>query len=201
MPFASLGEIPPDLNPGEPARLVVGDNTTIHEERHHHRYSPRSDGDHCRLQLPDHELLSRADSVVGDGVIMANGAQLGGHVTVHDGAILGALSGVHQFCVIGRRAFLAGGAKVTQDIPPWCIAQGDRARLVGLNVERMRREKLDKVTRKALMAVYRSCIRQRLEPAAAKEQLGELARNDEVQGFFSFLEASERGIPLERQAG
>jgi UDP-N-acetylglucosamine acyltransferase len=204
LPFASLGEIPPDLKfSGEPARLVVGDNTTIHEGATltigtAHGRMETTVGSNCLIMSYCHV---GHDSVVGDGVIMANGAQLGGHVTVHDGAILGALSGVHQFCVIGRRAFLAGGAKVTQDIPPWCIAQGDRARLVGLNVERMRREKLDKVTRKALMAVYRSCIRQRLEPAAAKEQLGELARNDEVQGFFAFLEASERGIPLERQAG
>ncbi|MBM64736.1 MAG: acyl-[acyl-carrier-protein]--UDP-N-acetylglucosamine O-acyltransferase [Myxococcales bacterium] len=204
MPFASVGEVPPDLKfSGEPARLVIGDNTTIHEGATltigtAHGRMETTVGKNCLIMSYCHV---GHDSIVGDGVIMANGAQLGGHVTVQDGAILGALSGVHQFCVIGRRAFLAGGAKVTQDIPPWCIAQGDRARLVGLNVERMRREQLDKGARKAIMAVYRACIRQRLEPEAAKQELGDLADHEEVAGFLAFLEASERGIPLERQSG
>jgi len=204
MPFASVGEVPPDLKySGEPARLVVGDNTTIHEGATltigtAHGRMETTVGKGCLIMSYCHV---GHDSIVGDGVIMANGAQLGGHVTVQDGAILGALSGVHQFCVIGSRAFLAGGAKVTQDIPPWCIAQGDRARLVGLNVERMRREQLDKVTRKGIMAAYRACIRQRLEPTAARAELAEFSEIAEVEAFLAFMEASDRGIPLERQAG
>jgi UDP-N-acetylglucosamine acyltransferase len=196
-PFASVGEDPPDLKfRGEPATLHVGARTVIHEG------ATLSIGTQTGIMKTvvgsDCLIMSYChvghDSILGNMVIMANGAQLGGHVIVDDGAILGALSGVHQFCRIGTRAFLAGGAKVTKDVPPWCVAHGDRATLNGLNLERMRRENLDETDRKMLKRAYRLLVRKLMSPDEAAAELGDAATRPLIADFLDFVRNSERGV-------
>jgi UDP-N-acetylglucosamine acyltransferase len=90
---------------------------------------------------------------------------------------------------------LAGGAKVTQDVPPWTMAHGDRARLVGLNVERMRREQLDETQRRGLKRAYRYVCRQGMTPEDAAKSLEESGlKTPESEYFLEFIKHSERGM-------
>ena len=204
-PFASVGEIPPDLKySGEPATVEIGARTVIRENATitigtAHGIMKTVVGADCLIMSYCHV---GHDSIVGKGVIMANAAQLAGHVEVADHAILGALSGVHQFCRIGTRAMLAGGAKVTQDVPPWAMAHGDRARLVGLNVERMKREGLDDAAKRSLKRAFRYACRQGMSVEEAKSKLEESNSTTMYsQDFLDFIESSPRGICTARASG
>ncbi len=141
-PFASIGGAPQDLKfKGEPSRVVIGDDNTIREGV---TINIGTQGGHMETRLGNNCLLMAYshiahDCTVGNRVILANGVGLAGHVEVHDFVILGGMSGVHQFCTVGRNAFIAGGALVAQNVPPFCIAQGDRAQLVGINVIGLKR--------------------------------------------------------------
>ncbi|HCH65863.1 MAG TPA: acyl-[acyl-carrier-protein]--UDP-N-acetylglucosamine O-acyltransferase, partial [Deltaproteobacteria bacterium] len=95
------------------------------------------------------------DCIVGSDVVMANGAALGGHVEIGDRAVLGGLSAVHQRCRVGREAMVGGGAMAALDVPPFTIAQGDRARLFGLNIVGLRRASHDPSVASALKGAYR----------------------------------------------
>ncbi|MEJ2698222.1 MAG: acyl-ACP--UDP-N-acetylglucosamine O-acyltransferase, partial [Desulfuromonadales bacterium] len=134
--FASIGAAPQDLKyQGEETRLRIGDRNTIREFVTIHRGTDSGGGE----TVIGHEGLFMAyshvahDSRVGNRVILANGATLAGHVQVDDFAILGGLSAAHQFTRIGCHAMISGGTMVAQDIPPYSIAQGDRARTIGIN--------------------------------------------------------------------
>ena len=197
-PFASVGEVPPDLKfSGEPATVEIGPRTVVRENATitigtAHGIMKTVIGSDCLIMSYCHV---GHDSIVGNGVIMANGAQLGGHVEVADGAILGALSGVHQFCRIGTRAMLAGGAKVTQDVPPWAMAHGDRARLVGLNVERMRREGMDDAIKRSIKRAFRYACRQGMTPDDAAIKIEEAGMTTlDSQHFLKFISESARGV-------
>ena len=204
-PFASVGEVPPDLKyRGEPATVEIGARTVVRENATitigtAHGIMKTVVGSDCLIMSYCHV---GHDSIVGNGVIMANCAQLAGHVIVEDGAILGALSGVHQFCRVGSRAMLAGGAKVTQDVPPWAMAHGDRARLVGLNVERMRREGLSDEAKRSLKRAFRYACRQGQSVDEARAKIEEAGMTTSLStDFLSFIEQSERGICTARPQG
>ena len=204
-PFASVGEVPPDLKySGEPATVEIGARTVIRENATitigtAHGIMKTVVGADCLIMSYCHV---GHDSIVGQGVIMANAAQLAGHVEVADHAILGALSGVHQFCRIGTRAMLAGGAKVTQDVPPWAMAHGDRARLVGLNVERMKREGLNDESKRSLKRAFRYACRQGMSTDEVKVKLEESGSTTlHSEHFLDFIASSDRGICTARASG
>ena len=130
-----LGAAPQDLKyAGEASTLVIGPGTVFREFATAHRGTGASGctqvGAGCLLMIGSHIAH---DCVVGDHVVMANHVALAGHVHVGDGAVLGGLSAVHQHCRVGTRAMVGGGAMVAADVPPFALAQGDRARLLGLN--------------------------------------------------------------------
>lgn len=141
-PFARLGGPPQDLKfKGEPARLVVGDDNVIREGV---TLNIGTQGGHMETKIGNNCLLMAYshvahDCIVGNRVILANSVGLAGHVELADSVIMGGISAIHQFCRVGRNAFIAGGAMVAQDIPPFCIAQGDRAQLMGLNITGIKR--------------------------------------------------------------
>jgi len=134
------------------------------------------------------------DCRLGDGIRMANGATLAGHVEVQDGAWLSGQTAAHQFVRIGRDAFVAGGAIVTQDVPPFCLVQGDRARLVGLNRVGLERAGVQAEEMAALRRAFRMLflrqgpLRDRMEAVATA--LGDWPR---VGLLLDFLSSSERG--------
>jgi UDP-N-acetylglucosamine acyltransferase len=137
------------------------------------------------------------DCVLGDGVTLANGVSLAGHVEIHDRAGLGGHAAVHQFARIGTLAFVAANAMVSQDVPPYCLAAGDRARLYGLNVTGLRRAGVAPQVRGALHRAFRLRLTGpaalRRDPARLTE-LEALSTLTEVRSFLDFLADARRGV-------
>lgn len=199
-PFATVGSAPQDLKfRGEPARLVIGDHNVIREGA---TLNIGTEGGHMETRIGSHCLIMAYSHVahdcrLGDRVILSNAVALAGHVDIGDGVIMGGLVGVHQFCRIGERAFLAGGAMVAQDVPPFCIAQGDRAQLVGLNIVGLKRSGWTRAQLRVVREAYAMLFLRRqgtyADAIAHCEQV--LAQScDKVAQLCAFVRASERGV-------
>lgn len=196
--FASVGAPPQDLKyQGEPSRLDIGDDNVIREFT---SISPGTSGGGMLTRLGSHNLLMvnshvAHDCRVGDHAIVANGASLGGHVVVEDFVIVGGLAGVHQFVRLGQSAILGAGTMASMDVPPFCNATGDRARLRGLNVLGLRRRGFDGTKLRALKRAYHLLFQSRLKAREAirrvREELGDVA---EVEYLVAFIETSQRGV-------
>ena len=111
------------------------------------------------------------DCIVGNRNVIANGATLGGHVVIEDFVIVGGLVGIHQFVRIGSGAILGAGSMVSKDVPPFCNATGDRAKLHGFNVEGMKRRGFDKAKIDAIRKAYRIVFRSKLKTNEALEKI------------------------------
>jgi UDP-N-acetylglucosamine acyltransferase len=135
------------------------------------------------------------DCIVGNRNVIANGATLGGHVMIEDNVIVGGLVGIHQFVRIGTGAILGAGSMVSKDVPPFCNATGDRAKLHGLNVEGLKRRGFDKSKIDAIHKAYRIVFQSKLKIHDALEKIRqELPVMPEIDKFVSFIAASERGV-------
>lgn len=157
-PFASIGHPPQDLKyAGEPSELVIGADNRIREQV---TMNPGTKGggmvtrvgDRCLFMVGAHVAH---DCQIGNGVIMANNATLGGHVVIEDNAIIGGLAAVHQFVRIGRNAMVGGMSGVEQDVIPFGLVMGDRARLSGLNIVGLKRGGHSREEIQALQEAYR----------------------------------------------
>ncbi|HEY6198448.1 MAG TPA: acyl-ACP--UDP-N-acetylglucosamine O-acyltransferase [Candidatus Binatia bacterium] len=196
--FATVGSIPQDLKyKGEDSRLVIGDHNTIREFV---SLNPGTTGGGMLTRVGNHNLLMMYchiahDCILGDRNVIANGATLGGHVTLEDYVIAGGLVGIHQFVKIGAGALLGAGSMVSKDVPPFCNAAGDRAKLKGLNVEGMRRRGFAKEQIEAIRKAYRIIFQSGLTvKAALKKVRKDLAGSPEVERMAAFVESSARGI-------
>jgi UDP-N-acetylglucosamine acyltransferase len=148
------------------------------------------------------------DSHVGNRCVIANGAALAGHVTVADGVIIGGLSGIHQFVRLGSVCMIGAGAMVAQDIPPYCMAQGDRATVQGLNRVGLERNGGTRDDLGVLREVYRIVFNPQGTEAQdrvfkdrvllAKALVKENSRGID---FVSFIEKTERGIAAHHKDG
>jgi UDP-N-acetylglucosamine acyltransferase len=132
---ASVGTAAQDTKyRGEPSRLIIGDQVVIRENATLNRGTAAQGttrvGSHCVLLAYSHVAH---DCTVGDHVVLSNGVQLGGHVTLEPFVVIGGMVPVHQFCTIGRHAFIGGGFRVVQDVPPYVLAAGEPLRMYGLN--------------------------------------------------------------------
>jgi UDP-N-acetylglucosamine acyltransferase len=197
-PFASVGSPPQDLKfKGEPSELIIGDHNTIRE---YVSLNPGTAGGGMITRVGDYNLLMMSchiahDCILGNRNIVANGATLGGHVVIDDYVIVGGLVGIHQFVKIGLGAILGAGSMVSKDVPPFCNATGDRARLHGLNVEGLRRRGFDKKTIDGLRKAYRIVFKSKLKTKDALARVREeLPPSAEIESFVSFIANSRRGI-------
>ena len=197
-PFATVGTIPQDLKyRDEPSELVIGDNNTIREFA---SLNPGTVGGGMITRVGSQNLLMMYchiahDCIVGNRNVIANGATLGGHVVIEDDVIVGGLVGIHQFVRIGTGAILGAGSMVSKDVPPFCNATGDRAKLHGLNVEGMKRRGFDKSKIEAMHKAYRIMFRSKLKTNEALDIIRkELPALQELDQFITFIAASERGI-------
>lgn len=196
--FTVLGEIPQDLKfKGEESRLVIGDDNTIREFATMHRGTAGGGG---VTSIGNHSLFMAYTHVahdcrVGDRVIMSNAATLGGHILVEDHAILGGLSAVHQFGRIGRFAFIGGCSAVHRDVPPYAMAVGNRAKLVGLNLVGLKRQGFSDATLQSLKRAYEILFMSEfnLKEAMARVRQ-EFPQVPEIDHLLLFLESSERGL-------
>jgi UDP-N-acetylglucosamine acyltransferase len=196
--FASVGAAPQDLKyKGEETWLVLGDRNRIREFATLHRGTP--DGGGRTVVGSDNLFMAYShvahDCRVHNRVVMANAATLAGHVEVEDNAILGGLMAVHQFCRVGCHTMISGGAMITQDIPPYTIAQGDRAKTIGINLVGLKRRGFSEATIRGIKNAYRLMFRSglRLEEALERIEL-EYGTIPEVRHFTTFIKASQRGI-------
>jgi UDP-N-acetylglucosamine acyltransferase len=136
------------------------------------------------------------DCHVGDDVVIANATQCAGHVTIQDHAVLSGLNAVHQFVTIGSYAFVGGGSRVNQDIPPYVKAVGNPMELYGLNTIGLQRAGFSPDTVAALKRAYRLFFNSDLNLSQALERARtELPGFPEIDRFLAFVESSERGVP------
>ncbi len=191
-----LGGKPQDLKfKGEVTTVEIGEGTTLREYLTINRGTSESFktsvGKHCFLMSYVH--LAH-DCHVGDGVIISNGTQLAGHVTVHDRAIISGLCAVHQFAKIGRHAFIGGASRISKDIPPYVKAVGNPVQLYGLNSVGLQRSGFKEEVVAELKKAYRLFFRSDLNITQALAKAGDLKPFPEVQAFVEFVEASGRGV-------
>lgn len=191
-----LGGKPQDLKfKGEVTTVEIGEGTTLREYLTINRGTSESFkttvGKHCFLMSYVH--LAH-DCHLGDGVIISNGTQLAGHVTVHDRAIISGLCAVHQFAKIGRHAFIGGASRISKDIPPFVKAVGNPVQLYGLNSVGLQRSGFKEEVVSELKKAYRLFFRSDLNISQALEKASDLKPFPEVQAFVDFVEASGRGV-------
>jgi UDP-N-acetylglucosamine acyltransferase len=196
--FATIGSKPQDLKfKGEPSELIIGSHNTIRE---YVSLNPGTLGGGMVTRVGDHNLMMMHchiahDCLLGSRNIIANGATLGGHVVVEDYVIVGGLVGIHQFTRIGSGAILGAGSMVSKDVPPFCNATGDRARLRGLNLEGLKRRGFTKNAIDALKKAYRIIFQSKLKTKDALEKVRrELSPSAEIDMLLNFIANSQRGI-------
>ncbi len=197
-PFVSIGHAPQDLKyKGEPTSTEVGKRNHIREFVTIHR-GTAGGGGITRIG-DDNLLMAQAhvahDCQIGNDVIMANAATLAGHVEIADRANVGAYSGVHQFCRIGREAFVGGYSVVVKDALPFAISQGNHAKCYGLNRIGMKRRGYSKETIEKLHRAYHLLLSSKLNTTQAVERIRDEIRDcPEVDYLVEFIESSSRGV-------
>jgi len=196
--FCSIGEIPQDLKfTGEETRVIIGNHNTIREFVTIHQATSADIG---VTVIGDHNLLMAYSHVahnckLGNHIVMSNAVNLAGHVHVEDYAIIGGLTGIHQFSRIGAHCFIGGASAVTKDVPPFVIASGNFAKLFGLNIIGLKRRGFKEETINALKEAYRIIFRSSLLLSVAIERVRqEVDDIPEVRQFIEFIQNSERGI-------
>ena len=194
-----LGGLPQDQkhDPTAATRLEIGADNVFREFSSAHRGSSGGGGV-TRIGDGNYFMANSHvahDCTVGSGTMFANSAAIAGHVEVQDGAILGGLCAVHQFSRIGRFAMLGGGAMCAQDVPPFTIAQGDRARLYGVNILGLRRGGFDAAAVSRIKDAWRqlfvSDIPRKLALARVEAAHGDVP---EVAELIAFVRDSPRGV-------
>jgi UDP-N-acetylglucosamine acyltransferase len=198
--FASIGEDPQDKKyAGERTMLEIGERNIIREFVTFNRGT--ADGIGKTVIGSDNLFMAYShvahDCIVGNHTVFANAASLSGHVEVGDYTILGGFTSVHQFTQIGTRSLCGLGSVVVQDIPPFSIAAGNRARAVGINKEGLKRKGFSPELIRALHQSFRELLKSRTPKKDAYEKLQPLCdQYPEVDEFVRFVRDSKRGIAL-----
>ena len=199
-PFVSIGMAPQDLKySGEPTSVEIGERNMIREFVTIHRGT--SGGGGTTRIGSDNLLMAQShvahDCQLGDGIIMANGATLAGHVEIADRANIGAYSGVHQFCRVGLEAFVGGYSVVVKDAPPFATIQGNHARCFGLNRLGMKRRGYSTEAIRDLNHAYHLLLSAKLNTSQALERIkAEISGREEIEILVEFIETSKRGVVL-----
>ncbi len=196
--FAVVGGPAQDrrTQPDESNALICGDNNIFREgatisRGTHHGGGVTRIGDGNLFMAHSHV---GHDALLGDGNTLANGVSLAGHVAFGDQVTIGGHAAVHQFVRIGSLAFVAANAMVSRDIPPYCMAAGDRAKLLGLNTTGLKRAGVSEVARSALLDTFRALLRM---PRGARRERAHAAlehQTPEVVRLATFILNSERGV-------
>jgi len=202
-PFASIGLIPQDLKfKGEETRLVIGRRNIFREFVTIHRGTRGGGG---VTEIGDRNVFMAYSHIahdchIGNDTIFGNNATLGGHVSVDDFATISAGSGVHQFCRIGRHAFVGGYSVVTRDALPFAKSVGNRARIYGLNTIGLIRRGFSEETVTKLKRAYRYLLQSKLNTSRALKQIEKdpSVQCPEVQYLVDFIRSSQRGPLLRR---
>ena len=198
---AVVGSIPQDLKfNGEDVELIIGDNNTIREFT---LINPGTQGGGSITKIGNNNLLMGYvhlghDVIMGDNCILANGATLAGHVILGNNVVIGGLTPIHQFVNIGDFAMVAGASALSQDIPPYCLAEGNRATLRGLNLTGLRRH-LQRDEINALKTAYRELFESGEALQETAEKILKITASKNVKNLVEFITKSKRGIPFIRK--
>src|SRR5258705_4290209 len=197
-PFVSIGLASQDLKyQGEPSKTQIGKRNKIREFVTIHRGTAgggmlTSIGDDCLIMAQAHVAH---DCIIGDGVIMANAATLAGHVVIENNANVGAYSGVHQFCRVGREAYVGGYSVVVKDALPFALTVGNHARCYGLNITGMKRRGYSAAVIHSLHRAFHLLLSSKLNTSQALEKIAEDIKDSaEVERLVEFIRSSSRGV-------
>ena len=196
-PFASLGGPPQDISYlDDDTALIVGNNNVIKEYVTMNRGTKKGGG---VTTVGDNNFIMAYvhiahDCHVGNYAIMANCATLAGHVEIADSVHFAGLCAVHQFCRIGKLAFVSGLTGVPKDVPPFMIAAGSRAKLYGLNVVGLERHGFPKEEISKLKKAYRILFRSALPLTESIKIIKEELAGGHINDLVGFIESSQRGI-------
>jgi UDP-N-acetylglucosamine acyltransferase len=198
---AVVGSIPQDLKfSGEDVELVIGNNNKIREFT---LINPGTKGGGSITRIGDNNLLMGYvhlghDVILGNNCILANGVNLAGHVELGNNVVIGGLTPVHQFVHIGDFAMIGGASALSQDIPPYCLAEGNRATLRGLNLTGLRRH-LPREEINLLKTAYRELFESGNSLQERAETLLEISESEIIKNLVRFITTSKRGIPYIRK--
>ena len=198
-PFASIGLAPQDMTyAGEPTQLEIGDHNEIREFVTINRGTVKGGG---VTRVGNYNLIMAYthvahDCVVGDRVILANAATLGGHVTVEDWAVVGAMCPVHQYVRIGAHSYVGGGTTITKDVLPFSKTVAARdTHAYGLNAIGLERRGFSKERIRKIHHAYKVLLASKLNTSQALKMLkAEPDSGEDVEMLIRFIEASERGV-------
>lgn len=197
---AVLGSIPQDLKyAGEEVELIIGDRNKIREFT---LFNPGTAGGGGKTVVGNDNLFMGYvhlghDVIIGDHCILANAATLAGHVEMGNYAVIGGMTPVHQFVKIGDYAMIAGASALSQDVPPYCLAEGNRAVLRGLNLNGLRRH-IERNEIDALRSAYRDLFESGKPLQEQAQQLLSETSSEFVKKLCTFIVNTKRGIPYER---
>ena len=197
---AALGSIPQDLKfHGEEVELIIGDKNKIREFT---MINPGTEGGGSKTVIGDGCLLMSHvhighDCIIGNGVIIAGGSQIAGHVEIDNETVIGGMCAILQFVKIGNNVMIGGTSAVVNDIPPYTLADGNRAVIKGLNVNGLRRKYPDRTVINALKHAYKELFESN---KPLKETAQELMNdeNAEVKKLAHFVLNNTKGIPYNR---
>jgi len=198
---AVIGSDPQDLKfDGEDVELIIGDSNKIREFT---LFNPGTKGGGGKTIIGSHNLFMGYvhvghDVIIGDYCILANAATVAGHVEMGDYVVIGGMTPIHQFVHIGDYAMIAGASALAQDVPPYCMAEGNRASLRGLNLTGLRRQiQRDEIDE--LKLVYKDLFETGRPLKDVANELIQKSNNHHVHKLCNFILKTKRGIPYERK--
>ncbi len=199
---AAIGTDPQDLKfNGEDVELIIGDNNKIREFT---LFNPGTEGGGSITKIGSNNLFMgyvhvAHDVIIGDNCVFANCATLAGHVEIDDFVVIGGLTPIHQFCKIGTQVMVGGGSVVTQDIPPFCLAEGNKAVLRGLNLNGLRRRFENREDINAVKLAYKNLFESGNPLSDVAKELLQTSENKYVRELATFVLDTKRGIPYNRK--
>ncbi|MEA3383644.1 MAG: acyl-ACP--UDP-N-acetylglucosamine O-acyltransferase [Campylobacterota bacterium] len=199
---AVLGTVPQDLKyDGEETELIIEDNNTIRE--HTFLNTGTAGGGYKTIIGSGNLIMGHVhmghDCIIGDNIVIANSAVLAGHVEIESNSVIGGLSAIHQFCKIGQYAMIGGGSIVVQDIPPFCICEGNRAILRGLNINGLRRNIENRKDIDEIKKAYKELFDSTAPLKESATKIVETNVNVYAKELANFVLNTKRGIPFTRK--
>lgn len=201
-PYALVGTPPQDIGytSEDDVSLIIGENCIIREFATINAGTKKGGGttkvdDDCFVMTYCHIAH---DCCVGKGVIMANNATLAGHVSIGAHTVIGGMTPIHQFVNIGEYCMIGGASAISQDIPPYCLAEGNRAVVKGLNAVGLKRN-FEKDDIRALQHAYKELFRTSKPIKVGAQKILDETNNEKVINLCEFILKTSRGIPYERK--
>ena len=202
-PYVMVGMPPQDIGykPEDDVQVIIGKNCIFREFVTVNAGTKKGGGitrvgDNCFIMIYSHIAH---DCQVGNNVIMANNATLAGHVEIGSFTVIGGMTPIHQFVKVGEGCMIGGASAISQDIPPFCLAEGNRAVIKGLNAVGLKR-RFEKEDIRALQDAYRKLFRSNRAIKDVAAELLESEDNAKVVQMCNFILETTRGIPYERKS-